>query len=129
MELQGKIIYVGDITSGKSQRTGNTWHSQDAVLETPGQYPKKMAFTIFGEDRIKQFGLFAGMDCIVQFDIDAHEHKGRWYNEVRAYNVKNTGIFAKEQPQPATTPSYSAPVGATNANQQAMSEESDDLPF
>ena len=62
--------------------------TQEYVLEVPGQWPRHMSFTIFGEDRIKQFNLHQGeQNVTVQFDIDAHEHDGRWYNEIRAYNV------------------------------------------
>ena len=88
MDITGNIIAVMHAQSGVSQRTGNTWMRQEYVLEVPGSYPRHMAFTIFGEDRIKQLNLHQGEQNItVQFDIDAHEHDGRWYNEIRAYNV------------------------------------------
>lgn len=92
MELQGKIIAVMPAQSGVSQRTGNTWMTQQYVLEVPGMYPKKMVFEVFGEDRIKNFALKQGEeDVMVSFEIDAHEYNGRWFNEVRAYNVKRAG--------------------------------------
>ena len=88
MDLTGTIIAVLPAQSGVSQRTGNPWMSQEYVIEVPGMYPKKMVFRIFGEDRIKQFALQQGQQNVtIQFDIDAHEHEGRWYNEVRCYNV------------------------------------------
>ncbi len=88
MEQTGTIIAVMQAQGGTSQRTGNAWMKQEYVLEVPGQYPKKMAFSIFGEDRIKQFDLRQGeQNVTIQFDIDAHEHNGRWYNEMRCYNV------------------------------------------
>ena len=61
--------------------------SQDYVIEVPGQYPRRCVFRIFGEDRIKQFNLQMNEDVTVQFDIDAHEYQGRWFNDVRAYNI------------------------------------------
>ena len=92
MELTGKIIAVMPANSGTSQRTGNSWMSQQYVLEVPGMYPKKMAFEVFGEDRIKNFNLQQGQeDVTVCFEIDAHEYNGRWFNEVRAFNVKLAG--------------------------------------
>ena len=55
-------------------------------------YPKRMAFEVFGEDRIKNFALKQGEeDVTVSFEIDAHEYDGRWFNEVRAYNAKRAG--------------------------------------
>jgi hypothetical protein len=61
--------------------------SQGYVIEVPGQYPRRCAFTVFGEDRIKQLNIQNGEDLTVQFDIDAREYNGRWYNDFRAYNV------------------------------------------
>lgn len=92
MEATGKIIAVMPAQSGVSQRTGNTWMTQQYVLEVPGMYPKRMVFEVFGEDRIKNFALKQGEeDVTVSFEIDAHEYNGRWFNEVRAYNVKRVG--------------------------------------
>ena len=87
MDLSGKIIAILPATSGTSNRTGNPWMSQDYVIEVPGQYPRRMVFRVFGEDRIKQFNIQAGEDVTVQFDIDAHEYQGRWYNDIRAFNI------------------------------------------
>ena len=91
MELTGKIIAVMPANSGTSQRTGQTWMSQQYVLEVPGMYPKRMVFEVFGEDRIRSFNIQKDQDVVVSFEIDAHEYNGRWFNEVRAWNVKPAG--------------------------------------
>ena len=54
MEIQGKIISALPERSGTSQRTGNVWKVQEFVVETHDQYPKKMAFEVFGEDRLQR---------------------------------------------------------------------------
>ena len=87
MELTGRIIVVQEAKSGTSSRTGNSWMKQEFVLEVPGKYPSHCAFSVFGEDRIKQLNIQNGEDVTIQFDIDAHEYNGRWYNDFRAYNV------------------------------------------
>ena len=131
MELTGKIIAVLQANSGVSNRTGNPWMSQEYVIEVPGQYPRKCVFRIFGEDRIKQFNIQQGEDITVQFDIDAHEYNGRWFNEIRAYNV------VRGQAQPAAAVPGAAPFplagGATApfppAQEPASEGSADDLPF
>lgn len=65
--------------------------SQQYVLEVPGMYPKRMVFEVFGEERIRSFNIQNGQDVVVSFEIDAHEYQGRWFNEVRAWNVKPVG--------------------------------------
>ena len=112
MDITGTIIAILPAQSGVSQRTGNTWMSQEYVIEVPGQYPRKCCFKIFGEDRIKQFAIQQGeQNVTVQFDIDAHEWNGRWFNEIRAYNVLRAASAAA---QPATQ----APAASTQPAQQ-----------
>ena len=128
MELTGKIIAVLPANSGVSARTGNPWMSQEYVIEVPGQYPKKCVFRIFGEDRIKQFNIQQGEDLTVSFDIDAHEYNGRWFNEIRAYNV-NRGVAAVPVGAPMAG---AAPQTATSPfppTQEPAEGSSDDLPF
>ena len=133
MELTGRIIAVLPANSGVSARTGNPWMSQEYVIEVPGQYPRKCVFRIFGEDRIKQFNIQMNEDVTVSFDIDAHEYNGRWFNEIRAYNV----VRGQAAPIPG------APVGASPfapsadaatspfppAQEPASEGSADDLPF
>lgn len=105
MELTGKIIVVSEPKTGTSSRTGNSWMMQEYVIEVPGQYPRHCAFIVFGEDRIKQLNIQMGEDLTVQFDIDAREYNGKWYNDFRAYNV----IRGQTIPQSAST--ITNPVG------------------
>ena len=115
---------------------------QDYILEVPGQYPRRCAFGIFGEDRIKQFNIQSGeQNVTVQFDIDAHEYNGRWFNEIRAYNVirgqqaaapapaatqapQQADMFGGQQPQ-AAAPTNIPPFPPA----QEQSDNPDDLPF
>ena len=120
MEVTGKLIAAMPTQSGVSQRTGNPWMSREYVIEIPGQYPKKMCFKVFGEDRLKQFNLRKDETVTVQFDIDAHEYKGRYYNEIQAYNILRPQQAA---PQPAAAP---APAPSS---EQGGGDSADDLPF
>ena len=85
MELQGKIIVVLPERSGVSQR-GNQWRSISYVLETQEQYHKKLAFDVTN-DKIDQLNIRLGEILTVQFDINAREYNGRWFNSVNAWNV------------------------------------------
>ncbi len=125
MEVTGKLIAAMPTQSGVSQRTGNSWMSREYVIEIPGQYPKKMCFKIFGEDRLKQFNLRKDETVTVQFDIDAHEYNGRWFNEIRAYNVLRPQQAAAPAPQPQGT----APFPPPQTDQGGAGGSADDLPF
>ena len=119
MEITGKIIAVLPANSGTSARTGNPWMSQTCVIETQGQYPKKLAFDVFGEERIKQFNIQQGEELTVRFDIDAHEYQGRYFNQIRAFNVEKSGQQTTQQPTPQPTDN----VANTQAQQQAPQQQ------
>lgn len=133
MDLTGTIIQVMPAQSGTSSRTGNPWMSQEYVLEVPAQYPKRMVFRIFGEDRIKQFNLRQGEQQVtIQFDIDAHEYNGRWFNEVRCYNVLRSVGQQQAQPSavsPQTSQSPFPPQVNSNGQPVQGQGSADDLPF
>jgi len=134
MDLTGRIIAVLPAQSGVSARTGNNWMSQDYVIEVPGQYPRKCLFRIFGEDRIKQFNIQQGEDLTVQFDIDAHEFNGRWFNDIRAYNVirgqQPVAGAPVAAPQAAPfPPAGNAAAPFPPAQEPSAEGSADDLPF
>ena len=124
MDLTGTITVVMPAQSGTSMRTGNPWMSQEYVMEIPGQWPRHIVFRIFGEDRIRQFNLQQGdQNVTIQFDIDAHEYNGRWFNEVRCYNVLRSVGQQPAQPQPTQAQPAPAPFPPQQEQKQ------DDLPF
>lgn len=114
MEIQGKVIAVLPERSGVSAR--GEWKSQTYVIETQEQYPKKMAFDVFGADRIANFGIQLGEVINVSFDIDAHEYQGRYFNQIRAWNVTKVA-----QQDPTQSGNYSSNAqSSAQAAQQAM---------
>lgn len=141
MELQGKIIAALPERSGTSQR--GEWKVQEFVLETlDSQYPRKMVFDVFGADRLQRFNIQVGQVVNVAFDIDAREYNGRWYNSIRAFDVRPADLsqpVAAPVTQPAgvnppvspvpegTAAPVAAPVTAPIAQEHDTSNE--DLPF
>ncbi len=129
MELQGKVIAVLPARSGVSAR--GEWKSQSFVIETHDSFPRKMVFDVFGEERLTRFNIQLGQEVNVSFDIDAHEYNGRWFNHIRAFDVRlvdpNTVSAA-----PAAQAAPAAPQQPANAPfppQPKQSNSDDDLPF
>ena len=87
MTNEGKIIQVLPLQGGVSKTSGKEWALQAYVLETKEQYPKKVHFELFGDDRIKANP--CGVDDIVSvdFDIESREFNGRWYTSIRAWRI------------------------------------------
>ncbi|MGN0086162.1 MAG: DUF3127 domain-containing protein [Alloprevotella sp.] len=125
MDITGKIIVALPEQGGVSQRTGNSWKSQDFVIETMEQYPRKCVFRVFGEDRLREFALKVGETVTVSMDVDAHEYNGRWFNDIRAWRVQRGN--PAEAAQPAAVPPAVADIPAPQPEEPASSN--DDLPF
>lgn len=138
MEFTGRIIAVLEARGGVSSRTGNPWKTQDYVIEeTVGQYPKRMVFNVFGEENISRFNIQVGQELTVSFDINAREYNGRWFNDIRVWNVapapSATPMGAQPTPQPTAQPVAPFPPAEPAAPAQgsfdAPADESSDLPF
>lgn len=136
MDIVGKIIQVLPEQSGTS-KTGNPWKVQSYVLETQEQYPRKVCFEIFGEDRIKNNPCKIDDVVTVSFDIESREFNGRWYTSIRAWRVQQGAVAAATQgsaqmaaPVSAPAASAAAPAADTASfDVVAGSDESSDLPF
>ena len=142
MEVVGKIIQVLPAQEGVG-RNGNPWKVQPYVLETLDQYPRKVHFEVFGEERIKQNPCDVDQLVTVSFDIESREFNGRWYTSIRAWRIQQgdtTQAVAgaapaaapvaapAAAPQPAAAPVEAAPVNMDPFDASA-GEGTSDLPF
>ena len=123
MEIKGKIIAVMPVRTGTSQKNGEGWASQEYVIETLEQYPKRCVFNVFGKDKIKQFNIQQGGEYLVKFDINAREYNGRWYNDVRAWKVEPAQAEQAQPFQPTGAAAIPAPTIAP------PNGDTDPLPF
>ncbi|PZX54598.1 uncharacterized protein DUF3127 [Algoriphagus ratkowskyi] len=89
MELSGKVIQKLPEVGGNS-KSGNAWRKQEFILETGGQYPKKVCVSIWG-DKIDQFSINEGENVTLSIDVESREYNGRWYTEVKAFKVEQSG--------------------------------------
>ena len=131
MDVVGKIIAALPPKSGTSQSTGKPWQVNTYVLQTTEQTPRNIAFDVFGAERVEQYNLKVGDMVTVAIDIDAHEYNGRWYNQIRAWNVVNHASAQKPaaQPSPAPQPGALFPQPPASGAQPAPSAGTDKLPF
>jgi len=84
MELQGNVIQLLEEQTGDG-RNGK-WRKREYVIETGGQYPRKLCFNLWG-DKIDQFPMKVGDAVNVFFDIESRDFNGRWYTDVKAWKV------------------------------------------
>ena len=84
--INGKFIQNLPTTSGESQR--GTWVRGGFVIEYGEEYPRKVAFTTFGEDKVAQHAnIPSGTPVQVKFAPESREFNERWYTDLRAISV------------------------------------------
>ena len=130
MEVVGKIIQVLPAQEGVG-RNGNPWKVQPYVLETLDQYPRKVHFEVFGEDRIKMNPCDIDQLVTVSFDIESREFNGRWYTSIRAWKIQQgdmTQAAAVPGVAPAAAP-MAAPAAPAAPAQAAMDPVANVDPF
>ena len=140
MEVVGKIIQVLPVQEGVG-RNGNPWKVQPYVLETLDQYPRKVHFEVFGEDRIRMNPCAIDQLVTVSFDIESREFNGRWYTSIRAYRIVQGDVtqgaaaaapvaapIAAAPAQPAAAPVAEAPANVDPFD-ASTGDGTSDLPF
>ena len=125
MNISGKVVQVLPIQTGTS-KAGNPWQKQEFILEQGGQYPRKVCVCLFG-DNVAKFPLQVGQSVTASIDIDSREFNGRWYTEIKAWSITQTGA---QQAAPAPQQVATAPAAAPAQPQPApQAGAADDLPF
>jgi hypothetical protein len=115
MEINGKIIELLPEKSGEA--ANGPWRKQEYIIETGGQYPKKVCFMAWG-DKIDQFDIKQGENLVVSVDLESREFNGRWYTDVKAWKVSRAGEDAGE--------SYPSDPQRFNNSQPPSAPELDD---
>ncbi len=118
MEVVGKIIQVLPLQEGVG-RNGNPWKLQGYVLETIENYPRKVHFEVFGEDRIKNNPCAIDQIVTVSFDIESREFNGRWYTSIRAWKIQQGDMTQQAAAAPAAAPVQAAPAAPAAPAEQA----------
>ena len=126
MEVVGKIIQVLPAQEGVG-RNGNPWKVQPYVLETLDQYPRKVHFEVFGEERIKQNPCEIDQLVTVSFDIESREFNGRWYTSIRAWRIQQGDTTQVAAAAPVATP-VAAPTAAPVAAAPAQAAPAEGVP-
>ena len=145
MEITGKLIQILPNVEGESQR--GHWVRGGFVIETGDDYPRKVAFTAFGEERVAMAqNIPMGSPVMVTFTPESREFNERWYTDLRCSRIQpfvpgqmpanpTTGYAWSGAPQGAQPAAQAQP--ATQSTQQPdfatppqmQSNGEDDLPF
>lgn len=116
MEIKGRINQILPEQGGQS-KSGSNWRKQDYILETQGEHPKKVCFSIWG-DKIDQYKAQVGENVTVHFDVESREFNGRWYTDIKAWKIEK-----------GLNETNSSPSANPDQYMSQVLQPKDDLPF
>jgi len=135
LELTGRLMRVLEMRTGMG-RMGE-WKNQDFILEQPGQYPRSVCISLWGDkiEALKNFNI--GDSVKAYIDVESREFNEKWYTSVKAWQLEKVEATASAAfSAPASIlpdvppPASSADIPpASSADIPPSEGEMDDLPF
>lgn len=121
MEVQGKVVQICE--PQKFNGRNGEFTKYGFVVETAGQYPKKIHFQVFGDERWNDMAIKDNEEIVVSFDVASREWQGKWFTSCDAWRILRDGQTTNNQaPQVTSNPQ----TQQSNAN---ASDGEDQLPF
>lgn len=107
MQFKGKIIEALPVVTGQGAR--GQWVKQGFVLEyEPGQYPKRIAFDVFGSDKLQEMRISVGEELVCDIDFKVVKGKnGGTFNNVSCWRVTRVAQM-QQQAQAVAQPQQQA---------------------
>ena len=111
MQFKGIIKEALPVVTGQGAR--GQWVKQGFVLEyESGQYPKSIAFDVFGDERLQKFRISVGEELICDIDFKAVKGKnGYTFNSVDCWNVTRVNQVQQQAPMQQPQQAAAAPQG------------------
>ena len=88
MQLKAKLTQILLLQTGTGKN--GEWKKQDIIVETDGQYPKKICVSVWG-DKINESQLQIGNQLKIEYDLESREFNNRWYTDVKAFKIELVG--------------------------------------
>lgn len=112
MELIAVLTNTVNFESGTSE-SGQPWKRVTGVFTTVESKPKTVAVTCLGRMADEIMSKRKNVLLKVQFDAESHDYNGRYYTELRAWQIKpafDFDVHAETNQQPASNET-AGPIG------------------
>lgn len=111
MQLEATLVQKMPLQTGTGKN--GVWKKQEIIVETAGQFPKKVCISLWGDKADLPHEL--GTKLKIDFDVESREYNGRWYTDVRAWRIEaggasgfSSGPSLDEAPLPSE-PNFASP--------------------
>ena len=132
LQITGTLIKKCEIEKGVS-KAGKEYQNRTFVVDLGGQYPKSIAFVLFGDKTSYVDNFNIGDELTVKFSVESREFNDRWFSNINAYSVQKVSGTEKTS---EVLPVYESPVKGNNlppteyaTQSQQPEDDGDGLPF
>lgn len=134
MEIKLRIVNLLPVMSYISKRDGQPSNKYAFVGETlDAQYPKKICFDVFGDDKWMQMQLMVGNVYNISFDLQSREWNGKWFTNATAFaasvDAPQQQVAQSQQQQFMPQAPYYQPAQQQQYNQQQTQQQFQPAPM
>lgn len=132
MEFVGQLVKKLGERSGESQN--GHWRIAQFLLREVSMYPKNLVVDVRDDSygKIEQFEEKVGRNVKIEFEINASVYtkdgQERWFNNVRAYRIKDVAEEAAKEAQ-AQSAANATPPASSDPFEQMQQNNGGDLPY
>ena len=130
MEVIGKFVKTLPEQRGTSQK--GDWVRGGFVIETEEQYPKQVAFSLWGEDKVAIVRTMTiGTQIKVFFSPESREFKDKYFTDLRCFRIDVFGAINKTQQVAHPQQSNTNPINDNSLGsfESVPDEDEEPLPF
>ena len=96
MQITAKLVELLPLQTGVGK--AGEWKKQEIIVQTDGQYPKKVCISIWG-DKINEKQLQLGNVLKLDVELESRSYNNKWYTDVKAWKVEVVSSENAAMPQ------------------------------
>ena len=84
-QIKGRLIEILETKTGQGAK--GVWTKTDMLLETEGQYPKKVKIECWGNDAMAIKEIEMGTSLYIDIDFESKEYQGKYYTSIKSTKI------------------------------------------
>ncbi|MCP4665203.1 MAG: DUF3127 domain-containing protein [Deltaproteobacteria bacterium] len=114
MKITGRILKTLPLQTGQGKK--GEWKKQSIIIETEGEYSKKICFDCWNKLAENLKGFKKDDLVTIEFNVESREYNEKWFTNVSAWKIEKAGNTQTTQQ-------------TQNQQPQPQEQENDNLPF
>jgi hypothetical protein len=118
--INGRLYSILPLQKG-TNKNGKQWEKKQFIIETTGQYPKRICFDMFGNKIFILDKISIGTEINVTYEIESNEWNGKWFTSVKCLTITMDEELMIDEPK--------INVSQILSKEETNIDDSESLPF